>query len=98
MLPSTARNIACDTCIKCTITLAGEDVDARTLLAHAPVARPLLMPGAGSGSPLSRGRRGFLIRPSEDTTEMRRTYANLRDEVLVLCFRNNVPMASCCII
>src|SRR5260370_1862143 len=35
MLPSTARNITCDTDIKGAITLAGEDVDARTLLTHS---------------------------------------------------------------
>ena len=74
MLPSTACNITCDTGIKRTITLAGEDIDARTLLAHVPIGR--------TGSPLSRGRRGFVIRPSDDTREMRRTYANLRNEVL----------------
>src|SRR5215471_10639067 len=77
MLPSTARNITCDTGIKRTVTL-GENVDARTLLAHAPIGRPLFKRGVGSGSPLSRGRRGFVIRPSEDTREMRRIYANLR--------------------
>src|SRR5580704_13226027 len=72
MLPSTARNITCDTDIKGAITLAGEDVDARTLLSHAAIDRPLFMPepapgpnrGAGSGSPLSRGRRKFAV-PSE---------------------------------
>ena len=35
MLPSTARNITCDTDIKGAITFAGEDVDARTLLTHS---------------------------------------------------------------
>src|SRR6266436_5812166 len=66
MLPSTARNITCDTDIKGAITLAGEDVDARTLLTHAAIDRPLFMPGAGSRSPLSRGRRKFSSLPSED--------------------------------
>src|SRR5438132_4663657 len=35
MLPSTARNITRHTDIKGAITLAGEDVDARTLLTHS---------------------------------------------------------------
>src|SRR5215469_15195103 len=35
VLPSAARNIACDTDVKRTIALAGEDVDARTLVIHA---------------------------------------------------------------
>jgi len=61
MLPSTARNITCDTDIKGAITLAGEDIDARALLTHAAIDRPLFMPGAGSGSPLSRGRRKFVV-------------------------------------
>src|SRR6516165_4805069 len=80
MLPSTARNIPCDTDIKGAITLAGEDVDARTLLTHTAIDRPLFMPGAGSGSPLSRGRRKFVV-PSERgyRSEM---YANLRNQVL----------------
>ena len=47
MLPSTARNITCDTDIKGAISLAGEDIDARTLLTHAAIDRPLFMPGAG---------------------------------------------------
>ena len=83
MLPSTAHNITCDTDIKGAITLAGEDVDARTLLAHAAIDRPLFMPGAGSGSPLSRGRRKFVV-PSERgyRSEMGTTYANLRNQVL----------------
>ena len=52
MLPSTARNITCDTGIKRTITLAGEDVDARTPVIHARSA---------PGSPLSRGRRSLFL-------------------------------------
>src|ERR1700730_522329 len=40
MLPSTARNITCDTDIKGAITLAGEDVDARTLLTHSAALGP----------------------------------------------------------
>ena len=84
MLPSTARNITCDTDIKGAITLAGEDIDARTLLTHAAIDRPLFMPGAGSRSPLSRGRRKFVV-PSERgyRSEMGTTYANLRNQVLV---------------
>src|SRR5271166_4360271 len=40
MLPSTACNITCDTDIKGAITLAGEDVDARTLLTHSAALGP----------------------------------------------------------
>src|SRR5580692_10410124 len=97
MLPSTARNITCDTDIKGAITLAGEDVDARTLLSHAAIDRSLFMPepapgpnrGAGSGSPLSRGRRKFAV-PSERgyRSEMGTTYANLRNQVLAWCCAN----------
>ena len=47
MLLSTARNIPCDTDIKAAITLAGGDIDARTLLTYAAIDRPLFMPGAG---------------------------------------------------
>src|SRR6516165_6010271 len=84
MLPSTARNITCDTDIKGAITLAGEDIAARTLLTQAAIDRPLFMPGAGSRSPLSRGRRKFVV-PSERgyRSEMGTTYANLRNQVLV---------------
>src|SRR5580704_12399764 len=41
------------------------------------------MPGAGSRSPLSRGRRKFVV-PSERgyRSEMGTTYANLRNQVL----------------
>ena len=39
MLPSTARNITCDTDIKGAITFAGEDVDARTLPTVVPSER-----------------------------------------------------------
>src|SRR5437870_4822202 len=46
MLPSTARNITCDSDIKGAIPLAGENVDARTLLTHAAIGRPLVKPGA----------------------------------------------------
>src|SRR5262245_50747045 len=57
MLPSTASNIARDTDIKRTIASAGEDVDAGTLLTHAPIGR--------SGSPLSRGRRRLCLHRGE---------------------------------
>ena len=67
VLPSTARNITCDTDIKDAITLAGEDVDARTLLTHAAIDRPLFMPGAGPGSPLARDDENLSFLPSEDT-------------------------------
>ena len=71
MLPSTARNITCDTDIKAAITLAGEDIDARALLTHAAIDHPLFMAGAGSGSPLSRGRREFVVPSERGDTEAR---------------------------
>src|SRR6202043_4251606 len=40
MLPSTAPNITCDTDIKGAITLAGEEVDTRTLLTHSAALGP----------------------------------------------------------
>ena len=69
MLPSTTRNITCHTDIKRTIALAGEDVDARTLLARAPSAAPCSCQGQALG-PRFRGDDGDLSsRPSEDTKE-----------------------------
>src|SRR6516225_152882 len=85
MLPSAARNITCDMDIKGAITLAGEDIDARTLLTHAAIDRPLFMPGSRlcSGSPLARGRRKFVVlRARGYRSEMVTTYANLRNQVL----------------
>jgi hypothetical protein len=55
MLPSTARNITCDTDIKGAITLAGEDVDARTLLAHSAALAP--PPRAGQPPALALSTR-----------------------------------------
>src|SRR6476646_7056130 len=81
MLPSTARNITCDTDIKGAITLAGEDVDARTLLTHS--AAPWSSQGQALG-PRFRGDDENLSSPSERgyRSEMGTTYANLRNQGL----------------
>src|ERR1700726_1184850 len=57
MLPSTASNITCHTDIKRTIALAGEDVDARTLLTHS--AAPWSSQGQALG-PRFRGCQEIL--------------------------------------
>src|SRR5438874_10429101 len=77
MSPSTASNIARDTDIKRTIALAGEDIDARTLLTHAPIGQPLFMPGAGSGSPLSRGTTELFLHRNEHMPGCRRGETHL---------------------
>src|SRR5260370_2704278 len=65
MLPSTARNITCDTDIKGAITVVGEDVDARTPLIHA--AAPWSSQGQALGPRFCGDDENLSSLPSEDT-------------------------------
>src|SRR6266478_411396 len=65
MLPSTARNITCDTDIKGAITFACEDVDARTLLTHS--AAPWSSQGQALGPRFRGDDENLSSLPSEDT-------------------------------
>ena len=49
MFPSTARNIVRDPDIERIIALAGEDVDARTLVVHVAIDRPCYCQGQALG-------------------------------------------------
>ena len=65
MLPSTARNITCDTDIKGAITLAGEEVDTRTLLTRS--AAPCSCQGQALGPRVRGDDENLSSLPSEDT-------------------------------
>src|SRR6516164_2329893 len=82
MLPSTARNITCNTDIKGAITLAGEDVDARTLLAHSaalgprfrrcnPIAQALKPSPPRKRGPRASGRKSWVPAYAALTRERR---------------------------
>jgi hypothetical protein len=69
MLPSTARNITCDTDIKGAITLAGKEVDSRTLLSHS--AAPCSCQGQALGPRVRGDDENLSSLPSEDTEARR---------------------------
>ena len=56
MLPSTTSNITCDADIKRAIALAGKDVDARALLAHAVIGPPWVPAFAGMTEVITASR------------------------------------------
>ena len=56
MLPSTTSNITCDADIKRAVALAGKDVDARALLAHAVIGPPWVPAFAGMTEVITASR------------------------------------------